>query len=89
VSLFKNLPPLNGETRDISTRGIYFVIDGELPVGTKFDFSMKLPQETDLVIDAHARVVRVEKEQRNTAKCFGVAAEIEKYNIVRPENLPY
>jgi hypothetical protein len=86
---FKNLPPLYGETRDFSTHEIYFALDRELPVGTKFDFLMNLPQGNGLVIDAHARVVRVEKEQRNTARRFGVAAVTEKYNMVRPENLPY
>ncbi len=79
----------NGRTRDISTRGVYFLIDQDLEPGTTLDFMLTLPAEitrgTDVFIHAQGKVVRVEDQLREGARRVGVAAVIEKYDIVRTE----
>ena len=35
----------NGKTRDISTRGLYFVIDQDLEAGSELDITLTLPAE--------------------------------------------
>lgn len=84
---------LNGQTRDISTRGVYFLMNEDLAPGTTLDFTLTLPQEitggTAVLVRAQGRVVRVDKvdkkETEDPAR-VGVAAVIEKYEIVRAEN---
>jgi len=80
----------NGKTRDISTRGVYFTIDEDLKAGSEIDFMLTLPAEithgTEVFIRAHGRVVRVDKKQEDHEERLGVAAVIEKYDIIRAEN---
>lgn len=77
------------ETLDVSTRGIYFTSDKRLAVGTRVRLSLTLPlQATDnswLVVDAKARVVRVEENPGNVAGRVGIAAVIDNYNIIPPK----
>ena len=77
--------PRNGQTRDISTRGVYFTIDEDLAPGAELDFMLTLPAEitrgTDVFIRAHGKVVRVDRHDARV----GVAAVIEKYDIIRAE----
>jgi len=79
----------NGKTRDISTRGVYFVVDENMAPGTELDFMLTLPAEitqgTEVFIRAHGKVVRVEKRKENGNERLGVAAVIEKYDIIRAE----
>jgi hypothetical protein len=81
--------PKNGQTRDISTRGVYFLIDEQMAPGTELDFTLTLPAEitrgTEVFIRAHGRVVRVERKSDDGADKLGVAAVIEKYDIIRAE----
>ncbi len=81
--------PLHARTRDISTHGVYFSLDRELPTGTKFDLSIRLPKEithgTQVLIDAQARVVRVERKRGNTPKQVGLAAVIQNYKFIKAE----
>ncbi|MGA8556262.1 MAG: PilZ domain-containing protein, partial [Candidatus Acidiferrales bacterium] len=35
----------NGQTRDISTRGVYFTMQKDLVPGTEVDFTLTLPAE--------------------------------------------
>ncbi len=85
----RELPEHNGQTRDISTRGVYFLIQQNVAPGTELDFTLTLPAEitrgTEVFIRAHGRVVRVEKKTENGAEKLGVAAVIEKYDIIRAE----
>lgn len=78
-----------GRTRDISTRGVYFTIAEEVAAGAELDFMLTLPAEitrgTEVFIRAHGRVVRVETLQENGSKKTGIAAVIEKYDIIRTE----
>ena len=81
---------LNGQTRDISTRGVYFLMDEDLAPGTTMDFTLTLPQEITggaaVLVRAQGRVVRVDKKMEENKQRMGVAAVIEKYEIVRAEN---
>jgi hypothetical protein len=79
----------NGQTRDISTRGVYFTMQKDLAPGTEVDFTLTLPAEitrgTEVFVRAHGRVVRVDKQEEDTAETIGVAAVIERYDIIRGE----
>lgn len=81
----------SGKTRDISTRGVYFLFDSELRAGTELDLTMTLPVEvtggTEVFIRAIGKVVRVENRGSDGAIENGVAAVIERYEIVRNEGL--
>ena len=79
-----------GKTRDISTRGLYFVIGQELDAGSQLDITLTLPAEithsTDVFVRAQGKVVRVERRVEDGEPRMGVAAVIERYDIVRGEN---
>jgi hypothetical protein len=80
----------SGKTRDISTRGVYFVIENDVSAGAELDLTMTLPAEvtggTEVFIRAIGKVVRVEKSPDNGAR-QGVAALIQRYEIVRNESI--
>ena len=79
----------NGKTRDISTRGVYFTIDQELAPGSELDITLTLPAEitrgTDVFVRAQGKVVRVEKKGDDKSVHMGIAAVIERYDIIRGE----
>lgn len=79
----------NGRTRDISTRGVYFIIDEELSAGAEVDITLTLPAEitrgTEVFVRAQGKVVRVEKKPQDGIERLGVAAVIERYDIIRGE----
>lgn len=83
----KPFPTFYGRIRDISTRGIYFTSQEHLAEGDDFEFSLTLPTEgtggAEVSVEAEARVVRVERKHRTEAQRLGVAAVIERYEIVR------
>lgn len=76
-----------GKTRDISTRGLYFVISQDLDTGSELDITMTLPAEithgTDVFVRALGKVVRVDKRVEDGTPRLGVAAVIERYDIIR------
>ena len=79
-----------GQTRDISTRGVYFTTQKDLIPGTEVDFTLTLPAEitrgTEVFVRAHGRVVvRVDKRRDEDHETIGVAAVIERYDIIRGE----
>ena len=71
-----------GETRDVSFRGLYFMIDAKVEAGSSIEFVLTLPQQITLAGDVHircfARVVRVEAHNSHA----GVAARIERYEFL-------
>ena len=79
----------NGKTRDISTRGVYFMIDRDLNPGAEIDITLTLPSEvtrgSEVFVRAMGKVVRVEKKPENGSFRVGVAAVIERYEIIRNE----
>src|SRR6266576_3580385 len=78
-----------GKTRDISTRGLYFVVDQNLESGSLLDLTMTLPAEithgSEVFVRAMGKVVRVERRMEDGSARMGVAAVIERYDIVRGE----
>ena len=82
----------NGQTRDISTRGVYFRLQKDLAPGTELDFTLTLPAEitqgTEVFVRAHGRVVRVDHSsvEANSSADIGVAAVIERFDIIRGES---
>ena len=78
-----------GKTRDISTRGLYFVIDQDLEAGSELDITLTLPAEitrgTEVRVRVTGKVVRVEQRMEDGAARMGVAAVIERYDIIRGE----
>jgi hypothetical protein len=76
-----------GKTRDISTRGLYFVIDQDLGAGCELDITLTLPTEithgSEVFVRAAGKVVRVERRLEDGNERIGVAAVIERYDIIR------
>lgn len=72
----------SGETRDISFRGLYFLIEASLETGAAIEFVLTLPQQITLAGDVHircyARVLRVEPHNGRR----GVAARIDRYEFL-------
>jgi len=79
----------HGKTRDISTRGLYFVVDQNMESGSPLDITLTLPTEmthgSEVFVRAHGKVVRVERRMEDGSARMGVAAVIERYDIVRGE----
>ena len=79
----------DGRTRDISTRGLYFVVTRDLEAGSDVDITLTLPSEItrggDVFVRAQGKVVRVERRLEDGESRMGVAAVIERYDIIRGE----
>lgn len=79
----------DGKTRDISTRGLYFVVTRDLLAGSELDITLTLPAEitrgSDVLVRAQGKVVRVERRLEDGETRLGVAAVIERYDIIRGE----
>jgi hypothetical protein len=71
-----------GETKDVSFRGLYFLIDSKLEPGSPVEFVLTLPKEITMAGDVHIRcfgqVVRVDDQNGRR----GVAARIERYEFL-------
>jgi len=71
-----------GQTRDVSFRGLYFLIDADYDPGSAIEFILTLPREITMAGDVHIRcyaeIVRV--EPHNGRK--GVAARIDRYEFL-------
>lgn len=82
----------SGQTRDISTRGVYFTMQNELSPGAEVDFTLTLPPEithgNEVLVRAHGRIVRVDKRDEQDLPSVGVAAVIERYDIIRGDATP-
>jgi hypothetical protein len=78
-----------GKTRDISSRGLYFVMDRDLEGGSQVDLVLTLPAEItrgrEVLVHARGTVVRVEPRIEDGNTRMGVAAVIKRYDIVRGE----
>jgi hypothetical protein len=73
---------MRGETRDVSFRGLYFMIDSTLEPGAPIEFVLTLPKEITMAGDVHIRcygqVIRVDDQDGRR----GVAARIERYEFL-------
>jgi hypothetical protein len=77
----------SGKTRDISTRGLYFVIDQDVRAGAELDIMLTLPREMtngdEVLVKASGKIVRVEQRIEDGNARQGVAAVIQRYDIMR------
>ena len=75
-----------GQTRDVSFRGLYFLADAEFQTGTEIEFVLTLPREItmagDVNIRCYGQVVRVEHHDNRR----GIAARIERYEFLPSPN---
>jgi len=89
MSAERVLDSQEGKTRDISTRGLYFVLDQHLEAGSELDITLTLPTEithgSEVFVRAMGKVVRVEARLEDGNNRMGVAAVIERYDIIRSE----
>lgn len=89
VPVERDFDARKGETRDISARGLYFVTDKDLRARSELEITLVLPTEiarrVEVLVHAHARVVRVERRPENGRTRVGVAAVFEHYHISRSE----
>ena len=72
-----------GQTRDVSFRGLYFMIEApDLAPGAPIEFILTLPREITLAGDVNIRcfaeIVRVEPNEGRR----GVAARIDRYEFL-------
>ena len=79
------------ETRNLSSGGVLFAFESQLPVGEPIEYFITLPtgKEPDGVrIHCVGTVIRLEtragRTQREKEKPFHVAATLERYEFVRP-----
>lgn len=77
-----NVTEKQGETRDVSFRGLYFTMEAGVETGSAIEFVLTLPQQItragDVNIRCYARVLRVEAVDGRR----GVAARIERYEFL-------
>jgi c-di-GMP-binding flagellar brake protein YcgR len=85
----RELDTQQGKTRDVSTRGLYFVLEQNLEAGSELDLTLTLPAEithgTEVFVRALGKIVRVERLMEDGNTRMGVAAVIERYDIIRGE----
>jgi hypothetical protein len=71
-----------GQTRDVSFRGLYFMIDAEFEAGSSIEFVLTLPREITMAGDVHircfAQIIRVEPHNGSR----GIAARIDRYEFL-------
>ena len=91
VLVEKEMSSRNGKTRDISTRGVYFTMDQDMGDGAELDITLTLPAEvtqgSEVFIRAMGKVVRVDRKPESNTDRVGVAAVIERYEIIRSESV--
>jgi PilZ domain-containing protein len=78
-----------GKTLDISTRGLYFVMDQNLREGSRLDLTLTLPAKVtsgaEVFVHVMGKVLRIEPRIEDGSTRLGVAAVIERYDIIRGE----
>ncbi len=71
-----------GHTRDVSFRGLYFLMDAKFDAGSNIEFVLTLPKEITMAGDVHircfGRVIRVEPHDDRR----GIAARIDRYEFL-------
>ncbi|HEV2388317.1 MAG TPA: PilZ domain-containing protein [Candidatus Acidoferrales bacterium] len=83
---------IDGHTRDISSRGIYFLVNGPFPSGCRIDLTVSLARasvgEPGSFVVARGHVIRAEPRSKVAEEpVTGVAAVIESYDIIRSEQV--
>ncbi len=80
----------DGKTRDMSTRGVHFIIENDLKVGVELDLTVTLPVEitggAEVFLRTKSTVIRVENSSADGERRVDVAALFKKYDFVRNES---
>ena len=80
---------LKGRITDISSQGIYFVVEENPGLGTRLKLTLIIPGEITGASDVHlhfsGKVLRVESRRESAAGKFGVAVSMEGYEIFRSD----
>ena len=78
-----------GTTRDVSTRGVYLILDRAVSRETDVGLTMVLPTGVSggagVFVRAVGKVIRVEEWSEGGSRRAGVATVIRRYEIVRSE----
>jgi PilZ domain len=74
---------MEGITRDVSARGVYFYIEGDALFDRTVEFTVMFPKEvtghSNLIVRCLGEVLRVETSQHGK---IGVAAQIQRYEFI-------
>jgi hypothetical protein len=71
------------ESRDISSRGLYFFLPKEVPNGSPVEIVLTLPHE--ITLHGRTRVFCqgcIQRTETTKVHCFGVVARIERYEFL-------
>ncbi len=72
------------ESEDVSSRGVYFYLQKDLPNGSPIEIVMTLPHEITLAGPVKVRCLgRVWRTEARPGRNIGVAALIERYEFLR------
>ena len=73
-----------GETRNLSSTGVYFVVNEPIELGSLLEFVITLPDDISLAgavrLLCKGKVTRVEQQEESL---YGIAATIERYEFLR------
>src|ERR1700719_5123829 len=76
-----------GETLDISTRGMYFIIEQDLQAGSELDITLTLPAEithgSEVLVKAAGKVVCVDPRSEARNMRLGAAGANVRHDIIR------
>ena len=74
---------LQAQTRDVSYRGLYFVVDASFEIGGEIEFVITLPQQVTQAggVDIRCRgtIVRIDSDPDGRR---GIAAKIDRYEFL-------
>ena len=74
---------LQAQTRDVSYRGLYFVVDAKFEIGGEIEFVITLPQQVTQAggVDIRCRgtIVRIDSDPDGRR---GIAAKIDRYEFL-------
>jgi PilZ domain len=74
---------LQAQTRDVSYRGLYFVVDASFEIGGEIEFVITLPQQVTQAggVDIRCRgtIVRIDTDRDGRR---GIAAKIDRYEFL-------
>ena len=80
-------PSLRTASRDISAKGIYFVLSPGVELGAELEFDMVLPpqlcQGRNVRVRCRGRVVR--RDGPDEQGCIGIAAVIDEYEFIQAD----
>jgi hypothetical protein len=75
------------ESKDISSRGVYFLLPSAVQAGAPIEIVMTLPNEITMAGPVRVRCLgKVHRTQKQDGGKLGVVATIERYEFLRAED---